>query len=187
MNTKPDDELLALWVEDELDVSVHTEVEVWASAQAEWVEHRELARRTKSLLGSTIPADEDLPNGEFFNARIRREIEVRETRETAPASRKASGSSFFGWLVPLTAAASLVLGIWIGRGGPKSEIVPPPVADLTPVLYTPQKGVNAELMSNEDATVIVLAGVDAIPDSWEIPATVMREPETRPMASKDER
>jgi len=183
MNTKPDDELLALWVEDELDVSVHTEVEVWASGQTEWTERRETARKTKSLLGSVIPADEDLPNGEFFNARIRREIEVRET---APAPAKPSGRSVLGWLVPLTAAASLVLGFWLGRGGPQTELVPPMVADLTPVLYTPQKGVNAELLPSEEATVIVLAGVDAIPDSWEIPATAMREPEPRPMASAEE-
>lgn len=182
MNTKPDDELLALWVEDELDVSVHTEVEVWASGQVEWTERRQLARQTKTLLGSAIPADEDLPNGEFFNARIRREIEVRET---SPAPVKSKGRSVLGWLVPLTAAASLALGIWIGRGGPQAELVPPPVADLTPVLYTPQKGVNAELLKSDDATVIVLAGVDAIPDSWEVPATAMREPEPRPMAAAE--
>lgn len=183
MNTKPDDELLALWVEDELDVSVHTEVDAWASGQAEWTEHRALARKTKWMLGSHIAADEDVPNGEFFNARIRREIEVRET-VVEPA--KSRGRSVIGWLVPLTAAASLVLGIWIGRGGPQSELVPAPIAELAPVLYTPQKGVEAELLRSEAATVVVLAGVDAIPDSWEIPATAMREPEPRPMAAAEQ-
>lgn len=183
MNTKPDNELLALWVEDELDVGVHTEVEAWAAGQPEWSERRELARQTKTLLGTVLSADEDLPNGEFFNARIRREIEVRET---APTPAKGTGRPVLGWLVPLTAAACLMLGFWVGRGGPQANLVPPPVADLTPVLYTPQKGVNAELSKSEEATVIVLAGVDAIPDSWEIPATAMREPEPRPMASAEE-
>ncbi|MGB1131178.1 MAG: hypothetical protein ACPG4K_14090 [Haloferula sp.] len=182
MNTKPDDELLALWVEDELDVTIHTEVDAWASGQAEWIEHRELARKTKVLLGGNLSPDQDLPNGEFFNARIRREIEVREA---APAVEPPPSKSIMAWLVPLTAAASLVLGIWIGRGGPQSEVVPPPVAELTPVLYTPQKGVQAELLKSEEATVVVLAGVDAIPDSWEIPATAMRETEPRPMASAE--
>lgn len=182
MNTKPADELLALWVEDELDVSVHAEVDAWASEQEDWLSHREVARQTKALLTTHLTIDEDLPNGEFFNARIRREIEIRESVET-PAP--AGGKSFLGWLVPLTAAASLAMGIWIGRGGPQSDLVPAPVAELAPVLYTPQKGVEAELLKSDEATVVVLAGVDAIPDSWEIPATAMRETESRPMASTE--
>jgi hypothetical protein len=182
MNTKPDDELLALWAEDELDVSVHTEVDLWACGQDEWVQRRELARTTKSLLGPHFAAQEDLPNGEFFNARIRREIEVRPS---VAEPRKAAGRALIGWLVPLTAAASLVLGFWLGRGGPQTDLIPPPMAELAPVLYTPQKGVEAALLNSDEATVVVLAGVDAIPDSWEIPATAMREPETRPIASAE--
>ncbi len=62
-----------------------------------------------------------------------------------------------------------------------------PVAAFAPVLYTPTKGVNAEYVAADDATVILLAGVDAIPDSWEIPETAVLEKEGPRTASRDAR
>jgi hypothetical protein len=53
------------------------------------------------------------------------------------------------------------------------------------VLYTPTKGVNAEYVATDDATVIVLAGVDAIPDSWEVPETAVLEKEGARTVSRD--
>ncbi|MGE9269296.1 MAG: hypothetical protein ACQKBU_00715 [Verrucomicrobiales bacterium] len=181
MTTKPDEELLALWVEDELDVSVHREVDAWASGDAEWVAHRERSRQTKVLLRSVISVDEDLPNGEFFNARIRREIERSRPSEKSEGSGRGQ---IIRWLVPLTAAASLMLGVMIGRYRPEEGPERLRVVEGNPVLYTPQIGVEAELVGTDEATVIVLDGVDAIPDSWEVPATAMRESEMKSMAWK---
>lgn len=176
MNTKPDDEWLALWVEDELDEPRAREVEAWVAAHPEWREHREAARASKAMFARAMPA-EDVPYAEFFNARIRREIEAAQVVSPVPASK----AGFRGWLVPLTAAAGIALGFWAGRGG-TPEPLPAPVAELAPVLYTPVKGVKAEVVEADDATVIVLAGVEAIPDEWEIPETAQREVETRPIA-----
>jgi hypothetical protein len=39
------------------------------------------------------------------------------------------------------------------------------------VLYTPEKGVNAEYFASADAEIIVLDGVAAIPDTFELPET----------------
>ena len=181
---KPDEELLALWVEDELEATTHAEVEAWASRQPEWLARRQLARASKELLQTHLSADEEVPNAEFFNARIRREIQIASSGGTSTESSPPARRPVFGWLVPLTAAASLAIGFWIGSGRTTDiEPISPPVAELAPVLYTPEQGVEAEVLNNEDATVIVLAGVDAIPDSWELPATAMYEPVMRPIAA----
>ena len=183
MNTKPDDEMLALWLEDELDPVRTAEIDAWAAAAApEWLEHRAAARGLKPLIARAgLSPVEEVPYGEFFNARIRREIEAAAPAAAAvvPVARARTRT----WLVPATAAAGIALGFWAGRGVPgTADPLPPPVADLAPVLYTPEKGVAAEFVSNEGATVIVLAGVAALPDDWSIPETASNPTEPRPMA-----
>ncbi len=184
MNTKPDDELLALWVEDELDAETSVEVETWASGQAEWVERREQARWSRELLGSALGGG-DVPHAEFFNARVRREIAVA-TESKAPVRETVSRGPWM-WLMPATAAAGVALGFFLGHGPEGTPPAAPAVAaELAPVLYTPEKGVEAEYVIGEEATVIVLAGVEAIPDEWEIPETVMLEPEPSRMVEYGE-
>lgn len=169
----PDEEVLALWVEDELQGPEATAVDAWAATQPEWLEHREQARQMKSLLRAHLPAAEEPPYADFFNSRISREI-VREsqagTPETAPAFRASSRRSFWQWFLPATAVAGMVLCFWAG-----TRLVPDAAhaAPLTvaPVLYTPEKGVSADYVASKDAMVIVLDGVSAIPDSFEIPET----------------
>ncbi|MGB6223399.1 hypothetical protein [Haloferula sp.] len=189
MNTKPDDELLALWVEDELNGESLSSVDAWASTQAEWVERREQARSWKSLSAGVLPASEEVPHAEFFNARIRREIEIQEVPQSLPEVVPAKGTPRWAWFMPAAAAAGMVFGFVIGRGGPEAALdeVAVPVATLAPVLYTPSKGVKAEYMAEDDATVIVLAGVAAIPDSWEIPETAVLEKEGPRTVSRDSR
>ncbi|MFM2243187.1 MAG: hypothetical protein RLZ97_2042 [Verrucomicrobiota bacterium] len=184
MNTKPDDEWLALWLEDELDPERTEQVDAWAAGEPEWLEHRAAARALKPLFNEASLAAADVPHAEFFNARIRREIEKAAANPAAPAVGQPARTTRRAWLVPLTAAAGIALGFWAGRGAPGGTAapLPPPVADLAPVLYTPEKGVAAEFVSSGDTTVIVLAGVAALPDEWSIPETAAEEPETRPMA-----
>jgi hypothetical protein len=189
MNTKPDDELLALWVEDELSGEMLGAVDAWASTQSDWLERREQARSWKSLVDGVLPESEEVPHAEFFNARIRREIEIQNAPAPASEVVPMRGTPRWAWFMPAAAAAGMVFGFVIGRGGPEApaEGVPMPVATLAPVLYTPTKGVNAEYVASDDATVILLAGVDAIPDSWEIPETAVLEEEAPWTAARDAR
>ncbi|GAA5482639.1 hypothetical protein [Haloferula sargassicola] len=175
MNTTPDDEILARWVEDELDETRAREVEAWAQGQPEWLARRVLARESKSLFARAGFSGNDVPSGEFFNARIQREI-AQAGPAAVPARPKKSA-----WLVPLTAAAGIALGFWAGRGA-SPDAVPPPMAELAPVIYTPEKGVDAQLVSMQEATVIVLDGVNAIPDTWELPETASNDPGLLPIA-----
>jgi len=164
MNTTPDEELLALWVEDELDGPSAREVDHWAAGRPEWLARREQARGLKSLLRAHLPAAAEPPYAEFFNARIAREIGAR--------SAAAPARSRWGWLLPATAVAGMVLCFWAGtRMVPAVGMAsaPPPPAPAGPVLYTPEKGVKASFFEAgpADAMVIVLDGVAAIPDSFE--------------------
>ena len=187
MNTKPDDELLALWVEDELDAATSTEVERWACEQPEWVERREQARWCRELLGSTLGSEDEVPHAEFFNARIRREIELAAPAAgSAPEPGKVRCGPWL-WVMPATAAAGVALGFFLGNDrGVVPEAAPPVAAELAPVLYTPERGVEAEFVGGDEASVIVLAGVRAIPDEWEIPDTAMLEPEPSRLAKHGE-
>jgi hypothetical protein len=86
--------------------------------------------------------------------------------------------------MPATAAAGIALGFFLGHGDRALGNAAPVTVELAPLLYTPEKGVEAEYVGGEEATVIVLAGVQAIPDEWEIPVTTMVEPEPSRMASR---
>jgi hypothetical protein len=170
MNTTPDEESLALWVEDELDGLSARDVDHWAAAQPEWLARRDQARRTKSLLQEHLPAVVEPPYGDFFNARIAREIVRSGSPAAAPVRR------FWSWLLPTTALAGMVLCFWAGtRMVPAAQVAsappPPPPPRVGPVLYTPEKGVKASFFeaAPADAMVIVLDGVAAIPDSFEPP------------------
>ena len=185
MNTTPDEERLALWVEDELDATSRAAVDAWAATQPEWLERREVARQMKALLGGSLQAVEEPPYAEFFNARIAREIE-REVAMAAPVTPavatpvapmvRAPGKTW-RWFLPATAVAGMVLCFWAGtRITPPSVTVTgptPPAAASAPFLYTPEQGVKADYFASEPAgaMVIVLDGVAAIPDSFEVPET----------------
>jgi hypothetical protein len=186
MNTTPDEERLALWVEDELDATSQAAVDAWvATQQPEWLERREIARQMKALLRGSLPASEEPPYSEFFNARIAREIE-RESADAAPVAPAAAAAvapmvqapgRTWRWFLPATAVAGMVLCFWAG-----TRITPPavnvtgtsPIVPVAaPVLYTPEQGVKADYFASApaDAMVIVLDGVAAIPDSFEVPET----------------
>ena len=187
MNTTPDEERLALWVEDELDATSQAAVDAWAATQPEWLERRDVARQMKALLGASLPAAEEPPYAEFFNARIAREIEreAAEITPVAPATAvapmvRAPGKTW-RWFLPATAVAGMVLCFWAGtRITPPEASVAAPTALVpapTPVMYTPEKGVKADYFASApaDAMVIVLDGVAAIPDSFEVPDTASTE------------
>ena len=183
----PDEEMLALWVEDELDAASAATVEAWAASQPEWLTRREEARQVRSLLRAHLPASEEPPYADFFNSRISREI-AREAAAAAPApaSARRQAGSILRWFLPATAVAGMALCFWAGTRVVSSTPAPPPLA-VGPVLYTPEDGVSADYFnsSSADAMVIVLDGVSAFPDSFELPDTAAAEKEPPATASLD--
>lgn len=138
------------------------------------------------MVAAAIPAAEEPPYPDFFNSRIQQAI--RETpKPVPPAAKSSSGWQF--WRMPLAACAGMAMAFWVGKethSSPSKDIVHVPrnSSALEPVVYTPESGVNAQWFSSSDAsaTVIVLDGISAIPDTMDFSNTVY-SPTPRPIDS----
>jgi hypothetical protein len=173
MNTTPDDITLALWLEDELEGAEHAAVEAWAATMPEQLRAREDARRWKAGLRAALPASEEPPYPEFFNARISAAINRLGDEAPAAAAPESAAPPRLGrftiaWIMPAAAAAGMVLAFWLGSatGGKRA-------AD-SPVVYVPEAGINAEWVTTpaNQPGVIVLSGLQAIPDATDFTQTV---------------
>ena len=172
MNTNPDEATLALWLDDELAGADHAAVEAWALTRPDQLAGREEIRRWRATMATAIPASEEPPYPDFFNSRV-----LQAIREPVPATK---APSFFwkSWLMPVAACAGMALTFWAGTQAtspPEYDVAGAPKAiPVDPVLYTPENGVAAEWFASKSAsaTVIVLNGVAAIPDSTDFSQTV---------------
>lgn len=186
----PDELLLALWLEDELAGPELERVEAWAASQPEQVAAREELRRWKTQIAAVIPAAEEPPYAEFFNSRITRVIRELEPVAAVPAPRKQA--FWRAWLMPITACAGMALAFLIGKqSSPDAPVVvetPPRVIYEIPVVYTPDRSVSAEWFDSDPAaaTVIVLQGIEAIPDTMDFleTAAISAEDEKTATASR---
>jgi hypothetical protein len=126
------------------------------------------------MMEEGLPADLEPPYPDFFNHRIAKSIRDLTSPPAAVAKPRFSPRS---WFMPVAACAGMVFAFWLGER--RNAI---PEIDVTgarraipvePVLYTPEKGVTAEWFDSmqASATVIVLNGVDAIPDDKDFSET----------------
>ncbi|OYV07133.1 MAG: hypothetical protein CFE26_02675 [Verrucomicrobiales bacterium VVV1] len=192
MNTKPDDETLALWLDDELEGDAFTSVETWADGQPEQLAARQAIRDWRQQISSVIPKEEEPPYPDFFNSRIHAAISDLEKAPCNVINAKASWWRS-GWFMPAAAAAGMTLAFWMGTRTTNSS-TPASVVEVSsssPVVYTPETGVRADYFAsrNADATVIVLDGVPAISDALDFreTASVTPEREVDSTASKQEK
>lgn len=181
MNTKPDDTTLALWLDDELDGEAHAQVEAWAAENPEHLASREEIRRWRKMIGESIPAAEEPPASEFFNERIQHAI--RSETEQQPVAGEISGFNWSSLWMPLAACAGMALAFWLGvtskpttPANAAGNLTQP--AATSPHIYTPEQGVDAEWIDSggASATVIVLNGITAIPDTVDFTAVNTRRP-----------
>lgn len=176
MNTNPDEAKLALWLDDELTGEDLATVEAWAMSQPGQIAAREETRNWRATLAAALPASEEPPFPDFFNSRILQSIREQTPRPVAVVpTRKFSWSTL--WM-PLAACAGMAFAFLAG----KQTSAPAPVAAVAeaprqiamkPAVYTPEQGVKAEWFTSEQAsaTVIVLEGVTAFPDTMDFSET----------------
>jgi len=176
MNTTPDETTLALWLNDELHGQALAEVEAWAAAQPGRIVAREEHRRYKATLRAAMPASVEPPAPDFFNARIARMIETSAAASATAAAEKVVDVPFWmnprSWFMPAAAAAGMLFAFWVGNNTGTNRS-PAGIADV-PDVYVPESGVNAEWVSKGDShgSVIILTGVNAIPDTTDFTQTV---------------
>jgi hypothetical protein len=174
MNTTPDETRLALWLEDELHGEELTAFDAWVADRPEHLAAREDMRRWRRLMAEGLPREEEPPYPDFFNQRIAKSI---RDLTPVPAAVSKPRFSLSSWFMPLTACAGMVLAFWLGgkrNAIPEIDVTGAPRAiPVEPILYTPEKGVTAEWFDSlqASATVIVLNGVQAIPDDTDFSET----------------
>ncbi len=192
MNTKPDDETLALWLDDELEGDAFASVEAWAAAQPDQLAARQAVRDWRQMISSALPHVEEPPYPEFFNSRISAAI---SELEKVPVKAVESRASWWrsNWFMPAAAAAGMTLAFWMGTRtsmtvAPASVIE---VSSSSPVVYTPETGVRADYFASRtaDATVIVLDGVPAFSDALDFreTAAIPSDSEVESTAAKQEK
>jgi hypothetical protein len=176
MNTNPDETKLALWLDDELTGEELRAFEASLGNQPEHLAAREDLRRWRKMMQEALPASEEPPHAEFFSARIARSI--REEMQPAGIGLQNKRTSWQGWWMPIAACAGMAFAFMAGQriqpGPPEIDVAGAPKAiPVEPVVYTPDGDVDAEWFasSKASATVIVLSGVDAIPDTMDFSET----------------
>ncbi|MEI6653311.1 MAG: hypothetical protein WCP45_00965 [Verrucomicrobiota bacterium] len=171
MNTMPDEATLARWLNDELEGAQLAAFEAVIHDTAECLAQRKDLRDLRTTLAAALPATLEPPYPEFFNSRIAKSI--RGLTSNGKTRRPTAFFRQVGWM-SATAAAGMALAFWVGtktgavtHGVTLSHSTPAPLVMQAPAVYTPEHGVDAEWISGTDAaaTVIVLEGVDAIPDA----------------------
>ena len=171
MNTNPDEIKMAMWLDDELYGEELAAFEAAAKNQPEMTAAREEVRRWRALMVAAVPAAVDPPYPDFFNARVERAIRVPVAVEPAAMPKRQWWFFRQSVLVPMAACAGMAFTFWLGTqtnrrtnmggNGASSRTVV-----VEPAVYTPDDGVEAKRFASSpaSATVIVLSGVDAIPD-----------------------
>lgn len=171
----PDEETLALWLDDELTGETLAAMEAWALSNPEQIQAREEIRGWRSMVSSALPAVEDPPYPEFFNTRVLQSIREQTPVVEMPSKKSISWSR---WFMPLAACAGMALAFWVGKKTHAPQEIDvagaPKAIPVEPMVYTPEKGVDAEWFASNkaSATVIVLSGVAAIPDTTDFSKTV---------------
>ena len=176
MNTNPDETHLALWLDDELEGTELAEMDAWAAEKPDQLAAREELRSYRAMMVENVPASIEPPFPDFFLSRVNQGIrDIRLAEEKAVAPVAAPARSFWrSWLMPAAACAGMVFAFGIGKQNREPAQKLAVVPSLAPAVYTPEEGVDAEWFSssNAGATVIVLQGVSAIPDSTDFSETV---------------
>ena len=174
MNT--DDELMKQagaekWLEW-LDGGSCPEVEALLAERPGLEEMRGRDAAARAALRAAVPASEEPPYADFFNSRIQKMIREEERAGEGREEKAETGRSFwerFRWvLAPVAAAACFLVGMKVGTGPAAAGGA---VAGSASV-YTPDAGVRSSVVSEEDGSVvIVLDGLEAIPDSVDLMKT----------------
>lgn len=187
MKTKPDDITLTQWMDEELDGEPLRRVEAWAQEHPELLAERDAIQTMNASIRAHVPDSIEPPYPDFFNQRILRAIEEDQLAAAAPQATKNRKKSrgVWQWLSLPIAAGAMALCFYLGTqvSGESPNQAPPVLvntSDHTPSVYTPDGTVRADIFKTPDAkaVVILLEGLEDIPDDLEIAG----EPSTSPLA-----
>lgn len=158
----PDDQLLARWLDGELNEQETARFEALMAADPALRDEAESLRKISAALRQHVHLEREVPHGDFFNAQIQERIaEMQRADERAQAAEASPLQSWLGWLrLPWTlgaAAAVVALALLVFKQErPATQILS---------FYAPNPQIKASAYHNADAdaTVLMLDGLDSIP------------------------
>jgi len=178
-NEAPNDALLTLWMDGELDGDELAQVETWVRDHPELLAQRDALQAMGDQIRTNIAASVEPPYPDFFNQRIMRRIDEDLAEASAnkePGQNSSAWHQFGGkwgrWLAFPAAAAAMLLCFHMGTrvGKEPGQVITAAAANASSKIYTPDGDVSADMFSSKDAgaTIIVLEGLEDIPDDFEI-------------------
>jgi len=166
MNRK--EELITRWIDGELDGDTREEFDALMADDPEFCEQiRSEAEGIGRTLRSEMSAEVELPYPDFFNSQIQKRIRQQDNA-VVPGHARGSASVLWWLRSPFTwGAAALFMVLLLTRnddrvGGNGSYVVS---------TYAPDPRVSVERAEYDDdaqATVIMLTGLEPIPDDVEV-------------------
>jgi len=163
MNPNPDEQLLARWLDGEMDADERASFDARLKTDSALRAEAEALQSLRAAFQEGFPRIAEAPHADFFNSQIQQRIAElrRDGGKTAPA---AAGLSWFSllrpWILGAAAASCALIAVlqWPAAPGGKGSTV---------VLstYAPNTTVKANTFHSSDAnaTVLMLDGLDAIP------------------------
>ncbi len=176
MNQERKEELIVRWMDEAtLSASETEELNQILEAEPELKAMREGHSRMRDELQAAFGQSGDVPYGDFFQTKLEQAIRDADVEET-PAAKTSSTwrDALRWWLAPVAVGAMAVAflaGTRVGKAPVENQLVVAQ-AQIRPLVYTPEGGVTSTIV-NADAqgtSVIVLDGLQPIPDSYDLMA-----------------
>lgn len=185
MNTYPDETTLTLWMDGELEGEDLQRMEAWAQEHPELLAERDAIQALSQNMQQNLPASVEPPYPDFFNERIQRAIQEETAPVTAPTQ---SSGGFWKWLAAPLAAGAMAVCFYLGTQVAPTGTNPMQNTSVASTVYTPDNSVEANIFvaNNQEATVIVLEGLEDIPDDLDMVGSPYDQNPDRVMVSSEE-
>ena len=162
MNPNPDEQLLARWLDGELNADERASFEARLNSDPALRAEADSLMGLRDMLQTGFPKIAEVPHADFFNSQIQAQISQVQMEEKKAASQ-AGATARFGWffkpwMLAGAAAVCVLLALMQWQMNPGASTV---------VLstYAPNAGVKAATYhsSEANATVLMLDGLESMP------------------------
>ena len=162
----PEKELLHQWIAGNLEGESLIQVEKWADENPALASSMVGELEEPMEILATVPASLEPPYADFLNSKI--EQQIKQSTATAPVAAKSSLIEKVRWVLAPVAIGGMALCFFMGTqfaATSHEEIV----HDATSIkvehtVYVPNESVVVEVMDSEEASMIILDGLEPISD-----------------------
>lgn len=185
MNQERKEELIVRWMDDDVLTSTENEeLTQILEAEPELKALRDENLQVRKELQAEFGQPGDVPYGDFFQTKLEQAIRDSDKEDVTPAAKSSSSwrESLRWWLAPVAVGAMAVAflaGTRVGKAPVENRLVVKSAEERL-LVYTPEGGVSSTIVNAdaEGTSVIVLDGLQPIPDSHDLMASSKRNPDS---------